>query len=62
MKIKLIFYDWFRNGKSLANTTEGVNLSICDFHAGSTFDGDIELNEQQSKILKSKGINRSVFQ
>lgn len=47
MKIKLVFDDWHRNGKSLANTTEAISLSTADFHSGCTFMANIVLTVDQ---------------
>lgn len=47
MKIKLILEDWQKNGKLLSNTNDGVFLSMGDFHAGCTFEGNIELTVDQ---------------
>jgi len=53
VKIKLIFQDW-QNQKfeSIYSTTEGVQLSMGDFHSGTTFDGEIKLNKEQEIELK----------
>ena len=52
MKIKLVFNDWRKEGKSIYCTQEGIDLSMHDFHSGSTFDGEIILDEQQERELK----------
>jgi hypothetical protein len=52
MKIKLIFDDWKKQGKSVYNTEKGIELSNGDFHSGTTFDGIIELNQEQHEELK----------
>ena len=44
MKIDLIFDDWRKDGQSIYHTEEGVELSLGDFHTGTTFDGEIELD------------------
>ena len=54
MKIGLVFLNWLGpDGKSVYNTAKGVNLSIGDFHSGSTFDGNIELDSDQQAELAS---------
>ena len=52
MKRLLVFSDWNREGKSIYETPEGVELSKHDFHAGSTFQGNIHLDKWQEKELK----------
>jgi len=51
-KVKLVFDDWRRVGKSIYQTEEGVDLSMRDFHSGTTFDGTIELDEEQEQEFK----------
>ena len=41
MKIKLVFLDWEKDGKSIYNTPEGVELSFGQFHSGTMFDAEI---------------------
>jgi hypothetical protein len=53
MKIKLVFDDWQKEGKSIYSTEKGVELSMCNFHAGTTFDGEINLNKEQEEELKA---------
>ena len=52
MKIKLVFNDWQKDGGSIYNTEEGINLSMGDFHSGSTFDGEIIVNADQKLELE----------
>lgn len=52
MKIKLIFFDWLKAGKSVYNTKEGIILNSGDFHSGTTFSGEIKLDEEQTMELK----------
>ncbi len=47
MKIKLVFDDWRKSGKSVYNAEKGVSLSSGDFHSGSTFTGEIHLDDEQ---------------
>ncbi len=51
MKIKLVFQDWIKGGKSIYQTSEGVDLSMGVFHSGTTFDGYIEIDECDEKEL-----------
>ncbi len=54
MNIRLVFSDWKGSDfKSVYNTEEGVELTVGDFHSGSTFDAVIELDKEQSAELKS---------
>jgi len=52
MECELVFHDWIKGGKSIYQTEEGVGLSTGDFHSGSTFPGEIELDEEQTQELK----------
>jgi len=52
MKIKLVFYDWNLNGKSVYNTEEGIELSSGDFHSGTTFRGEINLDSDQEEEIR----------
>jgi hypothetical protein len=45
IRVKLVFHDWVRLGNSIYNTEEGLELSSGDFHSGTTFKGEIELDE-----------------
>lgn len=47
VKVKLVFHDW-----NVYNTEKGVELSSGDFHSGTTFDGDIYLDDNQEEELK----------
>lgn len=53
MKIKLVFEDWRDGptGKSLYSTPAGIQLSMGDFHSGSTFTGEIDLDLEQEKDI-----------
>ena len=51
MKIELVFEDWKVDGKSVYNTELGVNLSMGQFHSGTTFSGTIYLDEDDEKEL-----------
>jgi len=46
MKIKLIFHDWVKNGESIYNTQDGIELSLSDFHSGTVFHGEIHLDKE----------------
>jgi len=52
MKIKLIFNDWQKTGKSVYYSSEGIELSKGDFHSGTTFDGMINLDAWQEKEFR----------
>ena len=52
MKIKLVFQDWRKEGKSVYATPEGINLAMGAFHGGSTFDGEINLGNWEEKELR----------
>ena len=58
MKIKLVFDDWKKDNKSIYSTEEGVDLSMGNFHPGTTFNGEIDLDEWDEKelteVLKGK--------
>lgn len=51
VKVKLAFLDWREKGKSVYATDRGVELSMGDFHSGSTFPGTIELDQEQAEEL-----------
>ncbi len=54
MKVKLVFDDWKLRGESIYGTLEGVALSEGDFHSGTTFNGEIHLdNEQESELHRA---------
>ncbi len=52
MKIKLVFGDWQKEGRSIYQTPEGIELTKGDFHAGSTFDARIDVDAWQEKELR----------
>ncbi len=52
MKIKLVFFDWMKRGKSVYATPEGIGLSKGDFHSGTTFEGEITLDKYQEAELR----------
>lgn len=45
MKVKFVFGDWLKNGKSVYNTEEGITLSSGDFHSGTILQGTMELDD-----------------
>jgi len=51
MKIKLVFEDWQKNGESVYSTANGIDLTLGDFHSGTTFNGEIELTKDQEEEL-----------
>lgn len=52
MKVKLVFHDWLKKSYSVYNTEKGLQLSSCDFHSGTTFDGEISLDNTQEEEIK----------
>ena len=52
MKVRLVFDDWRRGGRSIYATKEGVFLTIGDFHGGSTFDATIDVDPEQEAELR----------
>lgn len=52
MKVSLVFEDWQKVGKSIYNTPDGIDLSAGQFHAGTTFEAEIKLDECEEKELK----------
>lgn len=51
MKLRLAFQDWQRNGKSVYNTSEGIELSMGMFHSGTIFEATIKLDEDEAVDL-----------
>jgi len=56
MKIKLVFNDWLKQLPSheiqhCYNTNDGFNLTKGDFHSGTTFNAEIQLDEEQEQEL-----------
>lgn len=54
VKVKIVFEDWKdqETRRSIYNTKEGIELSMGDFHSGTTFDGTMEFSEGEVKELK----------
>lgn len=52
MKIKMVFDDWRKKGRSVYSVEECLKLSSGDFHSGTTFNGKINLGESQKEELK----------
>jgi len=50
MKIKLVFADWCKQGKSIYNTPEGIDLSMGSFHSGTTFDAEIDVLGEENSL------------
>ena len=50
MKIKLVFDDWRRDGKSVYQ--DNIDLSLRDFHSGTMFDGELVLSDEDAEELK----------
>ena len=53
MKIKLVFQDWQKDGHSIYSTPEGIDLSLGDFHSGTTFDADIDVYGGDKELEQS---------
>ena len=51
MRIKLVFLDWQKDGKSVYATEKGIELSMGQFHSGTTFLGDISVDPMEAKEL-----------
>lgn len=52
MKVELVFQDWQRDGQSIYGTELGVELSLGDFHGGTVFDAEINLDADQKDDLR----------
>lgn len=53
MKIRLVFDDWRdKKHQSVYSTQDGIDLSMGDFHAGTTFEAEISLNAEQEAELR----------
>jgi len=49
MQVKLVFYDWIdEHGESIYQTPD---LTLGQFHSGTTFNGEIELDEEDAQEL-----------
>jgi hypothetical protein len=54
MKIALVFSGWVdRLGVNVSYTPEGAELSLGDFHGGSTFQAEIHLDPEQEAELRA---------
>ena len=53
MKIELVFDEWRDKGESIYDREEAVRLSEGDFHSGSMFDAEIELDEDTAAELQA---------
>ena len=51
MKIKLVFKNWHVRAFDIDKQLD-LDIMLSDFHGGSTFDAEIELDEEQELILK----------
>ena len=51
MKIKLIFHDWVKNGESVYDTEDGIELSLSDFHSGTVFYREIRLDKEHQLLF-----------
>jgi len=52
MKIYLVFDDWRERGKSIYVTEQGVELTMGEFHSGTTFPGSIALDGENEAELR----------
>jgi hypothetical protein len=58
--MNLVFDDWKKGGKSIYSTDEGAQLSMSDFHSGTTFTALIQFSKEQMEVLEkawAQGIN-----
>ena len=48
MKVKLVFDDWRKQGTvgSIYNTVKGIDLSLGNFHSGTTFRAVLALSDK----------------
>lgn len=53
MKAKLVFEDWKDGQESVYSSPGGVELSLGDFHSGSTFSIEIDLDAEQEAEVKN---------
>jgi len=47
-----VFNGWEHLGKNIRNTEKWLQLTSGDFHSGSTFNGDIRLDEEDEIELR----------
>ena len=52
MKVKFVFDDWTKEGESIHQTEEGIKLSLGNFHSGTVFNAEIDLDNGDSIELK----------
>lgn len=54
MRIKLIFNDWInKDGKSVYNQAGCTHLSMGQFHSGTMFNGQIDLDEDDRNEIRA---------
>ena len=59
MKAKFVFEDLKKDGKSVYNTEIGWEYTLGSFHSGTTFNCEIQLDQDEEKDIKEmieKGI------
>lgn len=63
-RVVLIFSDWHENGNPMLNKERHLDLSMHDFHEGSTFPGTIKLSDGNWEELMEaiKGGAQPIFQ
>ncbi len=52
VQVALVFDDWREQGRSIYLSEKGIELSMGDFHYGTTFDGTIHLDEENAQQLE----------
>ena len=66
MKVRVIFTDWQectnKGIKSIYSTPKGNELSMGSLHSGSTWNGEIEFDEDTAAEMKSKGKYMAIFE
>jgi hypothetical protein len=52
MKVQLVFHDWIEelSEKSVYCTKKGTELSLGDFHSGTMFSAEIEIEDYQGEF------------
>ena len=52
VEVRLAFHDWYREGESIYNTNDGLELSLGDYHSGTIFHGSLMLDEENLEELR----------
>ena len=64
MKVNLVFHDWLHFGESIYETEKGIELTLSEFHHGTIFEGEINLDpEHEARLRKSfaEGFNPAFY-